>query len=146
MEFTYKNKEHEIKFNYLAYFKANKLYSTLDDKGNDMKDGAATLFNRLLTNDDTVLFDLLKVYLPAKATDDDILKIIDDLTDDGENIDEITDELKDEMKNSGFFSRAIKAYIKMMEKGISILKNKDTDQDSLPMLEEQVKSLKEAIS
>ncbi|ATO43328.1 tail assembly chaperone [Loigolactobacillus coryniformis] len=130
MEFKIGPKSYEIKFNYNAMFKANKEYSDIDKAGNSMNNGAANLFMRLISNDDTVLFDILKLYVDKKVTDERVLDAVDALTDGGKKIDEIHTELVEELKNSGFFSRAIESYKKTIEDGLEMLKKKDQTEDN----------------
>ena len=63
---------------------------------------------------------------------------VDELTDNGEKIDDVLSELKDELKNSGFFVKSIKTQQKNLEEALPILEKKaDTDEKK-----QQVESVK----
>ncbi|MGV3185714.1 tail assembly chaperone [Weissella paramesenteroides] len=116
MQATIKGQTNELKFNYRALFKANAEFSEIDDKGNRLKDGALNLFNRVLTNDITVIPDLIKVAGGfGKLSDDDLFDAVEELTNGGDDIEQVMSDLKDEMKNSGFFNQAISAQVKQSE-------------------------------
>lgn len=148
MEFTFDNKQYTGKFNFASLFKANSKFSNIDKDGNSMNNGAANMFVRLINEDDGALKDIFSLWLPAKTSDEKIYGLIDELTNDGETAKELVDEVSDEMKQSGFFKRAIQAYIKQMEQGLELLKAKTESDEALeqiPVLELQLKSLKDAI-
>ena len=147
--FTFDSKKHTIKFNYSAFFKANRAFSELDKAGNSMNNGAAVLFNKLINQDDTAFLDVIRLYVPNKTSDEQIMGIVDEMTEEGKTVEELADEFIEEMKTSGFFRRAVNSYIKMMEKGLEMLKKKKQTEEndaSISMVDSQLTSLKEAIS
>lgn len=116
MQVTINGKTNELKFNYRALFKVNAEFSALDEEGNRLKDGALNLFNRVLTNDITVIPDLVKVTGNfGKLSDDELFDAVEELTNGGDDIEQVMSDLKDEMKNSGFFNQAISAQVKQSE-------------------------------
>lgn len=143
------NKDVTAKFNFKALLEANKKYSGVDNDGNSMEDGAATLLIRLANDDTTALVDILKVTVDGKFNDDQFIEAVEVMTDDGENLDEVMAEFKEELKNSGFFKKAIHAQIKQLEDMMPMLENKaetDTEfKDGLMAVQQRVKLLKENI-
>lgn len=139
MEVTIKGTTKTLKFNFKALFNANEKYSTHDADGNNLGDGATNLFTRILSGDTAVIVDIIKVAGGfGKVSDDDLFTSIDELTQDGEKIDDVLAELKDELKNSGFFVKSIKAQKEALERALPILEKKaDTDEK-----EQQVESVK----
>jgi len=146
MEFKIGAKTYEIKFSYNALFKANKEYSEVSDKGESMNNGAANLFTRLISNDDTVLFDILKIFADKKTSDEKLIDAVDDLTKDGDDIEAVHADLVAELKESGFFLRAIKAYEKTLNNGLEMLKGKEQTEDtenSIMVVQQQLTLLQE---
>lgn len=126
MEVTVNNTTKTLKFNFKALFNANKEYSTHDVDGNNLGDGATNLFTRLLTGDTAVIVDIIKVAGGfSKVSDDDLFDAVDQLTEDGSNIDGALSELKDELKNSGFFLKSIKAQRDAVTEALQMLKAKE---------------------
>lgn len=135
MQITFDGKDYNVKFNFNALFKANTLFSNTDKDGNSMKDGAANLFIRLISGDDTALSDVVELFIPKKASRDQINNVVDELTNDGEEAESVVNEFIDEMKKSGFFGRAIKNYKKQIERGIVMLKKKDKSDETTSQME-----------
>lgn len=139
MEVTIKNTTKTLKFNFKALFNAKKEFSTLDKDGNNLGDGAANLFTRLIQGDSSAIPDVIKVAGGFnKVSDDDLFAAIDELTEDGQKIDETLEEMKEELKASGFFFQSIKAQKKSLDEGLPILEKKaKTEED-----EQRVESVK----
>lgn len=135
MQITFDGKDYNVKFNFNALFKANTLFSNVDKDGNSMKDGAANLFIRLISGDDTALSDVVELFIPKKASRDQINNVVDELTNDGEKAESVVNEFINEMKKSGFFGRAIKNYKKQIERGIVMLKKKDKSDETTSQME-----------
>lgn len=149
-----RNNPLEIKFNYRIMFKANKELGTIDEKGNKNTDGASNLFIRVLNQDDTAIFDLIKlVFKGGKAlTDDEIFDAIEErfegVEDEAKAYDELFNDMKEEMLESGFFMRKLSVQIENMEKGKKMLAEKtdETSQMQVKQLDELINSLKKEIS
>ncbi|MBF7122900.1 tail assembly chaperone [Pediococcus pentosaceus] len=135
MEIEFAGKEYKTKFNYSALFKANLFFSDKDKDGNDMKNGAASLFMRLISGDDTALSDVIKLFVPKKVTDDQLLHIVDDITEEGDKAEDIVEEFITEMKTSGFFERAIQNFKKQIEKAIEVFEKKEQSEEVSQQLE-----------
>lgn len=132
MEITVNGKMSELKFNFKALFKANKEFGSVDKNGKPAGDGAINLFNRILSNDITVIPDIIRVAGGFnKLSDDDLFEAIDTLTDGGDNVEEVMGELKDEMKNGGFFKQSILSQVKMTEELIPTMEAMAEKDDEL---------------
>lgn len=129
MDVTVNKTTNTLKFNFKALFNANRDFSSTDQNGNNMGDGATNLFVRLVSGDPSALVDVIKAAggFP-KATDDDLFAAVDELTADGEKVDEVMAEMKDELKNSGFFKKSIVTQKKTMEEALPIIKAKKTEE------------------
>ena len=133
MSFTVKvrGKDLKVKFNYRMMFKANKELGSIDEKGNKNEDGASNLFMKVMNQEDTAIFDLIRLaHTGGKAlTEEEIFDAIEDrfegVEDEGQAYDELFNDMKEEMLNSGFFMRKLEAQIKNMEKGKAILAEKE---------------------
>lgn len=129
MEVTVNGTTKTLKFNYKALFNANNDLSTRDKDGNNMGDGATNLFVRLVSGDPSALVDVIKVAGGfTKPADDDLFDAIDELTENGDKLDEVMAEMKDELKNSGFFKKSIATQKKTMEEALPIIKAKKTEE------------------
>lgn len=130
MEVTIGKTTSALKFNFKALFNANRDFSNTDDKGNNLGDGATNLFTRILMGDTSVIVDIIKVAgNVGKASEDDIFAAVDEITEDGEKIDETLNELKDELKNSGFFKKSIITQKENIEEGLPALKKKEQTEE-----------------
>lgn len=129
MEVTVNKTTHTLKFNFKALFNANNDLSTYDKDGNNMGDGATNLFLRLVSGDPSALVDVIKVAGGFKKLgEDDLFDTIDELTENGDKLDEVMTEMKDELKNSGFFKKSIVTQKKTMEEALPIIKAKKTEE------------------
>lgn len=130
MEVTIGKTTSALKFNFKALFNANRDFSNTDDKGNNLGDGATNLFTRILMGDTSVIVDIIKVAgNVGKASEDDIFAAVDEITEDGEKIDETLNELKDELKNSGFFKKSIITQKENIEEALPALKKKEQTEE-----------------
>lgn len=131
MEVTIGKTTSALKFNFKALFNANRDFSNTDDKGNNLGDGATNLFTRILMGDTSVIVDIIKVAgNVGKASEDDIFAAVDEITEDGEKIDETLNELKDELKNSGFFKKSIITQKENIEEALPALKKKEQTEET----------------
>ncbi len=143
----------EIKFNYRTMYKANRELGSIDENGNKQEDGASNLFLRVLQQDDSAIFDLIKLTYKGKGLkEDDIFDALEErfegAEDEAKAYDELFDDMKDEMLRSGFFTRKLEAQIENLEKGITILEARE-DKDSqtqATMLRDVVGTAKKEIS
>ncbi|WP_430495728.1 tail assembly chaperone [Leuconostoc mesenteroides] len=130
MEVTIGKKTSALKFNFKALFNANRDFSNTDDKGNNLGDGATNLFTRILMGDTSVIPDIIKVAGNVdKVSADELFAAVDELTEDGEKIDETLDTLKDELKNSGFFKKSIITQKENIEEALPALKKKEQTEE-----------------
>lgn len=130
MEVTIGKTTSALKFNFKALFNANRDFSNTDDKGNNLGDGATNLFTRILMGDTSVIVDIIKVAgNVGKTSEDDIFAAVDEITEDGEKIDETLNELKDELKNSGFFKKSIITQKENIEEALPALKKKEQTEE-----------------
>ena len=130
MDVTVNKTTNTLKFNFKALFNANRVFSSTDQNGNNMGDGATNLFVRLVSGDPSALVDVIKAAggFP-KATDDDLFAVVDELTADGEKVDEVMAEMKDELKNSGFFKKSIMMQKEGLETALLILQAKEQTEE-----------------
>lgn len=130
MDVTVNKTTNTLKFNFKALFNANRDLSSTDQNGNNMGDGATNLFVRLVSGDPSALVDVIKAAggFP-KATDDDLFAAVDELTADGDKVDEVMAEMKDELKNSGFFKKSITMQKESLETALPILQAKEQTEE-----------------
>lgn len=130
MDVTVNKTTNTLKFNFKALFNANRDFSSTDQNGNNMGDGATNLFVRLVSGDPSALVDVIKAAggFP-KATDDDFFAAVDELTEDGEKVDEVMAEMKDELKNSGFFKKSIMMQKEGLETALPIIQAKEQTEE-----------------
>lgn len=154
-----KDKPLEIKFNYRMMFKANKeLGSINEETGKNNEDGASQLFMNIMNQDDTAIFELIRLAgsNKSKFTENDIFTAIEgkleEYMEDGkteaEAYDALFNDIKEEMLDSGFFMRKLEKQIENMEKGKKILAERE-DKDSQSQakaIEELIASIKNEIS
>lgn len=152
--FEVKGKPLEIKFDYRTMFKANKVLGTTDDNGKKNEDGASSLFSRILEQDDSAVFDLIKLVHTGKALSEEDLFIAvesymeDTGKEDSEAYDALFNDVKEEMLNSGFFVKKLNKQIQNMEKGKEMLSKKEDDQTQMQVkaLGDMIDSMKKEIS
>lgn len=139
MEFTINGKTQELKFDYSALFKANQEFSSVEN-GVNQGNGAVLLFMRLVDGDVTVIPDLIKVAgkLHKNVGEDTLFGLVDEITDNGEKIDEVLAELEAELKQSGFFVKSITTFKTKVEKNLPVMEEKaktnETVADNLPVI------------
>ncbi|MEB8416310.1 hypothetical protein NGG16_02530 [Enterococcus casseliflavus] len=146
-----KGKEQKIKFNYMMLFKANKKLASKDKDGKSQNDGAGVLFVQVIEKEDDALINLLQL-VDSKATENDVLEAvngyINELVETGMNEEEAYNQifldLKEEMLASGFFVSKIRKYLENLEKVLTILESRKTEEDKIQSLE--LKKLVEKIS
>ena len=92
-------------------FRANKLYSSADGAN----DGASSIWLAFVTDDDMALFKALRVLLPEKYSDDDIMDVLDKAEEDGKS-QELFKEVEQELHESGFFKHAATRWLNLTEK------------------------------
>lgn len=149
-----RNKDLEVKFNYRMMFKANRELGSIDENGKKNEDGASNLFMKVMNQEDTAIFDLIRLaHTGGKAlTEEEIFDAIENrfegVEDEGEAYDELFNDMKEEMLNSGFFMRKLEAQIKNMEKGKAILAEKEdqTSKDQVKAITDLIDSVKKEIS
>lgn len=130
MEVTVNKTTNTLKFNFKALFNANEQYSSHDENGNNLGDGATNLFTRILSDDTSVIADIIKVAGGfGKVSNDDLFDAVDAITEDGSKIDDVLSELKDELKNSGFFLKSITTQRDRLAKALTILNGKEQTEE-----------------
>lgn len=115
IELNIKGKQVTGKFNFGAFYKANKLLST-EQNGESNGDGAVNLFYGIVSGDVMMLPSAIAVLATKKLSDEELSDAVDTITaaHDGD-IDAVFDEIKEELQASGFFMKAVKNQIKSME-------------------------------
>ena len=111
LEITVKDQPVEAKFNFRALFRANKLYSSAEGAN----DGASSIWLAFVTDDDMALFKALRVLLPEKYSDDDIMDVLDKAEEDGKS-QELFKDVEQELHESGFFKHAATRWLNLTEK------------------------------
>ena len=111
LEIMVKGQPVEAKFNFRALFRANKLYSSAEGAN----DGASSIWLAFVTDDDMALFKALRVLLPEKYSDDDIMDVLDKAEEDGKS-QELFKEVEEELHQSGFFKHAATRWLNLTEK------------------------------
>lgn len=111
LEINIKGESVPVKFNFRALFRANKLYSSAEGAN----DGASSIWLAFVTDDDMALFKALRVLLPEKYSDDDIMDVLDKAEDDGKS-QELLKEVEQELHESGFFKHAAQRWLNLTEK------------------------------
>lgn len=148
-----KGKELQIKFDYRTVFKANNQLGSVDEKGNRNADGASNLFNRILEQDDTAIFDLIQLAHTGKLTENEIFEAIEKHLekagdDESEAYDALFTEIKEEMLRSGFFVKKLEKQIENMEKGKEIIEAREDEQSKMQAkaVGELIQRLKQELS
>ena len=144
----------EIKFNYRTMYKANSELGSVDEKGNKNKDGASSLFSRVMDEDDTAIRDLINlVHKGKKLTEDEIFDSIEGYIEEQDGNEEeayksLFTNMKEEMLDSGFFVSKLNKQIENMEKGTKLLKSKkdEESQNQAQILGDMIDSMKKEIS
>ncbi|WP_338230746.1 tail assembly chaperone [Lactiplantibacillus paraxiangfangensis] len=103
-------KDVEVKFDFKAFFKANKELSQ-----NGGQDGAAQLWLQFVTGDVMAPYNALCILLPKSYKDDQVKDALDDYMDAGK-YDEFVDDLTAELKASGFFHKAAQNMVDQIDK------------------------------
>lgn len=111
LEINIKGESIPAKFNFRALFRANKLYSSSEGAN----DGASSIWLAFVTDDDMALFKALRVLLPEKYSDDDIMDVLDKAEEDGKS-QELFKEVEQELHESGFFKHAATRWLNLTEK------------------------------
>ena len=111
LEINIKGESVPVKFNFRALFRANKLYSSAEGAN----DGASSIWLAFVTDDDMALFKALRVLLPEKYSDDDIMDVLDAAEDDG-SADTLAKSLQEELHYSSFFKHAATRWLNLTEK------------------------------
>lgn len=106
-----KGKELELKFDFSAFFRANKLFST----NSTQKDGAGALWLAFVQDDPMAVYQALRALLPEKYTDNDIAEVLNDYNDEAD-LKKFTDQLEEELHQSGFFRRAAEQWLTLTTK------------------------------
>ena len=135
----------------MMLFKANKKLASKDKEGKSQNDGAGVLFVQVIEKEDDALINLLQL-VDSKATENDALEAvngyINELVETGMNEEEAYNQifldLKEEMLASGFFVSKIRKYLENLEKVLTILESRKTEEDKIQSLE--LKKLVEKIS
>ncbi|MBN7275104.1 hypothetical protein GNF18_08135 [Ligilactobacillus pobuzihii] len=142
IEFRIGNKIEELKFNYAAKFKADKLFSSLDADGNSVGNGAAVLWGGLIVNkSDTAIFQSVKAMTDG-YTEDEIIEAIGQNAEKAGGVEKLIDQFAAELEQSDFFKHAHVQFEKQQEKLLKILKKK---KNKTPEDEENIAQMEMAI-
>ncbi|RHE74178.1 tail assembly chaperone [Weissella cibaria] len=144
IELDIKGKQVTGKFNFGAFYKANKLLS--NEQNND---GAVNLFYGIVTGDLMMLPSAITILAPtnAKLTDEQLGDAVDALTAaHGGDLDAVFDAIKEELQDSGFFVKAVKNQIKSMEMiQEALMAKEDTTEVQKKAFEEMLSTLQENV-
>ena len=143
---NFKGKELQLKFNYRAFFKANRLLSTKNvDNSSSNNDGAANLWVNLVTGDDTAVLNAFKVLIP-NAKEEDLFDLIDHLSEEkGEEA--LVEELINELEQSAFFKRAAKRWLKLTSTFVESKKAASDDEKlQIKILKDTLEEVKKSLS
>lgn len=154
MEFKFKNKIIEIKFDYRTMFKVDKQLATKNkETGASNNDGVGTLFNNILNRNDEGIVDLItlsanKAFSKAISEDDAITAIENWLVDnDAEDTESLFEEIQQEMVDSGFFKNKILKYIENLETAVEYMKaQEDSEALQVEITEKLIGKMKSALS
>lgn len=142
IEFRIGNKIEELKFNYKAKFKADKLFSSLDADGNSVGNGAAVLWGGLIVNkSDNAIFQSVKAMTDG-YTEDEIIEAIGKNAEKAGGVEKLIDQFSAELEQSDFFKHAHVQFEKQQEKLLKILKKK---KNKTPEDEENIAQMEMAI-
>lgn len=146
IELNIKGKQVTGKFNFGAFYKANKLLST-EQNGTNAGDGAVNLFYGIVTGDVMMLPSAIAVLAPTKLTDEQLSDAVDALNAaHNGDIEAVFDEIKEELQESGFFVKAVKNQIKSMDMVREALMTKeDTTEVQKKSFDEMLSTLKENV-
>ncbi|MFB9770093.1 tail assembly chaperone [Lactiplantibacillus modestisalitolerans] len=106
-----KGKDLDLKFDFGAFFRANKQLSTNDTQ----EDGASQLWLQFVNEDPMAVYNALRVLVPAKYSDEDITDFLNDYADE-KAFDDLTKQLEEELHTSAFFRRAAKQWLNLTSK------------------------------
>lgn len=144
IELNIKGKQVTGKFNFGAFYKANKLLS--NEQNND---GAVNLFYGIVTGDLMMLPSAITILAPAneKLTDEQTNDAVDAMTAaHGGDLDAVFDAIKEELQDSGFFVKAVKNQIKSMEMiQEALMAKEDTTEVQKKAFEEMLSTLQENV-
>lgn len=128
LEINIKGESVPVKFNFRALFRANKLFSSSEGAN----DGASSVWLGFVTYDDMAAFKALRVLLPEKYSDDDIMDVLDAAEDDG-SADTLAESLQEELHHSSFFKHAAQRWLNLTEKYGKALtgKKNQTDEEKI---------------
>ena len=100
IEFRIGNQIEELKFNYKAKFKADKLFSSLDADGNSVGNGAAVLWGGLIVNkSDNAIFQSVKAMTDG-YTEDEIIEAIGKNAEKAGGVEKLIDQFSAELEQS----------------------------------------------
>lgn len=146
IELNIKGKQVTGKFNFGAFYKANKLLST-EQNGVSNGDGAVNLFYGIVTEDVMMLPSMIAVLTPTKLTDEQLSDSVDAMVaaHDGD-IDAVFDEIKGELQDSGFFAKAVKNQIKSMDMvRDALMEKEDATEVQKKAFDDMLNTLKENV-
>lgn len=146
---TVKNKDIDIKFNYKMMFLANRKLSQIDKDGNNSKNGAALLFQRIAVDqDEEAIHDLINLAKGGKGfTESDLIEAVGNHLEE-HGYEDTFNEIKQEMLDSDFFVKKVQKYIEQMEMGADLMEDKDDQetQSQIKAIQIIIGKLKKAIS
>ncbi|MCS8622426.1 tail assembly chaperone [Lactiplantibacillus plantarum] len=100
----------EVKFNFKAFFRANKILSTAPNAD----DGASQLWLQFVTDNEMAVPNAVQVLLSG-ISEDKVVDLMDKYEEDGQ-FEQLRADLQDELQKSGFFRRAATHWINLVDK------------------------------
>lgn len=142
IEFRIGNEIKELKFNYKAKFKADKLFSSEDENGNSIGNGAAVLWTEIIVQkSDTAIFKSIKA-MTEGVTDSEIIDAIEKNAEQAGGIEKLIEQFAQELEQSDFFAHAHKQFAQQQDKLLKILKKK---KNKTPEDEENIAQMEMAV-
>lgn len=148
IEFRIGNKIEELKFNYRAKWKADKLFSSEDAEGNSAGNGAAVVWVGLVSEkSDSALLSALRAM--TNYSEEELVDAIEQNVEQAGGIEKLVEQFTKELEQSDFFRFAAKQFLKQEEKSLDILKKRksktDKDKENISSIEAAVQMMKETL-
>lgn len=148
IEFRIGNQIEELKFNYKAKWKADKLFSSEDAEGNSAGNGAAVVWVGLVSEkSDSALLSALRSM--TNHSEEELVDAIEQNAEQAGGIEKLVEQFTKELEQSDFFRFAAKQFLKQEEKSLDILKKRknktDKDKENISSIEAAIQMMKETL-
>lgn len=148
IEFRIGNQIEELKFNYHAKWKADKLFSSEDENGNSTGNGSAVVWVGLISEkSDTALISALRAM--TNHTEEEIVDAIEKNAEQVGGIENLVEQFAKELEQSDFFKFAAKQFLKQEERSLEILGKRENktqeDEANIAGLKDGIQMMKETL-